>query len=41
MRDINMIMSELAEYNRLAEEITYHVTKTGNVIFDYIKVLEG
>ena len=28
-------------YEDRPREITYHVTRTGNVIFDYIKVLEG
>lgn len=27
-------------YEDRPREITYHVTRTGNVIFDYIKVLE-
>ena len=28
-------------YEDRPREITYHVTRKGNVIFDYIKVLEG
>lgn len=28
-------------YETCPREITYHVTRIGNVIFDYIKVLEG
>ena len=28
-------------YEDRPREITYHVTRTGNIIFDYIKVLEG
>ena len=28
-------------YREKPRKITYHITKTGNVIFDYITVLEG